>query len=24
MQCGKCEAACPALAAGQPLNPKKS
>lgn len=23
VQCGKCEAACPALAAGQPLNPKK-
>ncbi|WP_315835331.1 DUF3483 domain-containing protein [Bradyrhizobium prioriisuperbiae] len=22
VQCGKCEAACPALAAGQPLNPK--
>jgi len=23
VQCGKCEAACPAFAAGQPLNPKK-
>jgi dimethylglycine catabolism B len=23
VQCGKCEAACPAYAAGQPLNPKK-
>lgn len=23
VQCGKCEAACPAHAAGQPLNPKK-
>ncbi|MBT0570709.1 (Fe-S)-binding protein [Curvibacter sp. CHRR-16] len=23
VQCGKCEAACPAKAAGQPLNPKK-
>ncbi|MCO7247242.1 (Fe-S)-binding protein [Halomonas sp. Mc5H-6] len=23
VQCGRCEAACPALAAGQPLNPKK-
>ena len=23
VQCGKCEAACPALAAGQPLNPKQ-
>ncbi|MEO5808142.1 (Fe-S)-binding protein [Devosia sp.] len=23
VQCGKCEAACPAAAAGQPLNPKK-
>lgn len=23
VQCGKCEVACPALAAGQPLNPKK-
>ena len=23
MQCGKCEAACPAFASGQPLNPKK-
>jgi dimethylglycine catabolism B len=23
VQCGKCEAACPARAAGQPLNPKK-
>lgn len=24
VQCGKCEAACPAFAAGQPLNPKNS
>ncbi|WP_445156578.1 (Fe-S)-binding protein [Halomonas sp. E14] len=23
VQCGRCEAACPAFAAGQPLNPKK-
>ncbi|CAN7331771.1 dimethylglycine demethylation protein DgcB [Pseudomonas sp. LjRoot71] len=23
VQCGKCEAACPSFAAGQPLNPKK-
>jgi Fe-S oxidoreductase len=23
IQCGRCEAACPAFAAGQPLNPKK-
>ncbi len=23
VQCGKCEAACPAFASGQPLNPKK-
>jgi Fe-S oxidoreductase len=23
VQCGKCEASCPAFAAGQPLNPKK-
>ena len=23
VQCGKCESACPAFAAGQPLNPKK-
>jgi Fe-S oxidoreductase len=23
VQCGRCEAVCPALAAGQPLNPKK-
>lgn len=23
VQCGKCEAACPAFAAGQPLNPKR-
>jgi Fe-S oxidoreductase len=23
VECGKCEAACPAFAAGQPLNPKK-
>jgi Fe-S oxidoreductase len=23
VQCGKCEAMCPAFAAGQPLNPKK-
>ncbi len=23
IQCGKCEAACPAFAAGQPLNPRK-
>ncbi|MFG3590938.1 4Fe-4S binding protein [Bradyrhizobium sp. RDI18] len=23
VQCGKCEQACPAFAAGQPLNPKK-
>ncbi|MDF9884441.1 ferredoxin [Pseudomonas silensiensis] len=24
VQCGKCEAACPAFAAGQPLNPEKT